>query len=325
MEAYDIVGGLSAISAFAAAACVVPAFAEALGGRGRSAAVAASGRARAGAAAWWLRHGVGWARPAARLLLRQRRVGALAGAAAVLLGERCFATTDEALVSVFVAVALAAGCAASLAAASPVCGLAVIACLVAGAAAAVHTAEDRRSAALRDAVPDALRSLGVCFAAGFTLMQTFQQAAREAKGPLRELFAHAAHLLETGAPASEALAVFRARSSVPELSFVAVALDVQHTAGGSLAHILDAAREAVEGELELKRALKVQTAQAKLSARVVSIMPFALIALFSLISSDFLAPFFGSALGLALLGLAVGMQAAGIALVRRMLDVEVGR
>ena len=47
-------------------------------------------------------------------------------------------------------------------------------------------------------------------------------------------------------------------------------------------------------------------------------------ALFSLVSNDFLTPFFESPLGLAVLGAALGMQAAGIAVVRRMLKVEVG-
>ncbi len=75
--------------------------------------------------------------------------------------------------------------------------------------------------------------------------------------------------------------------------------------------VLDAARDSVEGELSLRRALKVQTAQAKLSAQVVSVMPFALVAVFSLVSEDFLAPFFASASGWALLALALGMQAAG--------------
>ena len=73
--------------------------------------------------------------------------------------------------------------------------------------------------------------------------------------------------------------------------------------------------------MSLRRALKVQTAQAKLSAQVVSVMPFALVAVFSLVSEDFLAPFFASASGWALLALALGMQAAGVGMVRRVLAV----
>ena len=67
---------------------------------------------------------------------------------------------------------------------------------------------------------------------------------------------------------------------------MAVALDVPRPprAGGSMRPVLEAARETVEGELALRRALRVQTAQARLSARVVTVMPFALVAVFSLVS-----------------------------------------
>ena len=50
-------------------------------------------------------------------------------------------------------------------------------------------------------------------------------------------------------------------------------------------------------------------------------MPFALVAVFSLVREDFLAPFFASASGWALLALALGMQAAGVGMVRRVLAV----
>ena len=119
--------------------------------------------------------------------------------------------------------------------------------------------------------------------------------------------------------------MFRSGAQVPELAFVAVALDVQHQTGGSISQVLDAARDTVESELELERSLHVQTAQARLSARIVSVMPFVLVALFSLVSEGFLEPFFNSAAGVALLLVVLSMQAAGVLAVRRMLRVEVDR
>lgn len=80
------------------------------------------------------------------------------------------------------------------------------------------------------------------------------------------------------------------------------------------------ARESVESEIDLARSLKVQTAQAQLSARIVTAMPFVLIALFSLMSPGFLSPFFESMAGMALLAAALVMQVAGVVLVHRMLD-----
>lgn len=207
--------------------------------------------------------------------------------------------------------------------ASPFAGVAVAVLACAVAVARIHGWRDRQEEALREAVPDALHAMGSCFQAGFSLLQTFQQLAGEIKGPLGKRFAACAHLLETGHGSSEALGALRAGGKRSELAFVAVALDVQHQAGGSMRPVLEAACETVEGELALRRALRVQMAQARLSARVVTVMPFALVAVFSLVSKGFLDPFLQSPLGLGLLGLACAMEVAGVLAVRRMLNVEV--
>ena len=115
-------------------------------------------------------------------------------------------------------------------------------------------------------MPDALHAMGSCFQAGFSLLQTFQQLAGEIKGPLGKRFAACAHLLETGHGSSEALGALRAGGKRSELAFVAVALDVQHQAGGSMRPVLEAARETVEGELALRRAALWNEVEDRLSS-----------------------------------------------------------
>lgn len=271
--------------------------------------------------AWRLRHGVRFFLPVAEALVRRPAVRRYAFWAQMSLGQRGIETSLDALGSNVLAALAAVAAIGWLVVGSPVFGAAVAGCVLVALCAAVRSDEERREAALRDEIPDALRSLGVCFKAGLSLAQTLRQTASEMKGPLGSLFLSAALVLDAGGTASEALALFRQRTDVPELAFVAVALDVQHRSGGSLSAVLDAARESVESEIELARSLRVQTAQAQLSARIVTVMPFVLIALFSLLSPGFLSPFFESLAGMALLGAALLMQAAGVVIVHRMLDV----
>lgn len=180
-----------------------------------------------------------------------------------------------------------------------------------------HEAEEA-TARLRDEVPDALRSLTDSFRSGHSLLQTMQQASADLEGELGVVIGRVAHRLEAGESTGDALTGLREAHGVPELAFVAVALDVQHQSGGSIAPVLESARLSVESELELARTLRVQTAQAKLSASIVTIMPFVLVAFFSLASPGFLAPFFESALGVMMLIIALIMQAAGVLAVRRI-------
>ncbi len=268
--------------------------------------------------------GVGWAIPLARLACRISAPRRFAAAAARAFGQRFgVEPAAEAALSLVLALATVAGAGAGVVTLSPLAALAtfLLACIV--AAVRVGADGDAEREAMRAAVPDVLHSMGACFQAGFSLQQTFRHLAQETEGPLGARFGQAAGRLEAGQGVEGALQALMQDATVPELRFVAVALDVQHQSGGSLRPVLEAARDAVEGQLALRRSLRVQTAQARLSARVVTVMPFALIAALSVVSQGFLEPFFASAAGLVLLGVALAMQLAGVLAVRRMLEVEV--
>ncbi len=230
-------------------------------------------------------------------------------------------TTPTAALSVLLAAGAVVALLTLVLTCSFVAALAVTACLFAVAFALGAQGRDRQIAQVREEVPDVLELMSACFDSGFTLMQTFQQISCEIPGRLGALFGRSAHVLEIGGSADEALTLLRKEDSVDELSFVIAALDVQHRSGGSLKSVLARAARSVKDELALKRSLQVQTAQAKLSARIVTVMPFLLLAVFSLVSPDFLQPFFQSVLGVGLLVLALVMEAVGIFLVQRCLSV----
>ncbi len=283
-----------------------------------------SGVYQRGSWAWYLRNGVGAFRWVAQMLLRISAISTFVNEGVIACKMAHFDTTKMSLLSVFIAGLCVLGCIVGSMSASLVAALAVCACAIALCCAWLNSKRDARDEAIREALPEVLRSMEVCFQSGFTLLQTFRQIAQETTGTLHYLFDRAARRLEVGQSASEALAVFREDGVVSGLSFVSVALDVQHQAGGSVASVLESARNTLKDELDLRRSLRVQTAQAKLSARIVTVLPFVLIALFSLVSEGFLAPFFARPLGWVLLAIAFAMQAAGVIMVRRMLNVEVG-
>ncbi len=270
-----------------------------------------------------LRGGFKPLRPMARRVLEHvAYVNTTCESAVLMLDEQSIAFTKEAFLSLVMAASIMAFGAGWIISGSPVFGIAGMCIVFIGVRAYVGNKGDKRNAEMREHVPEALRSLSMSFRSGHTLPQTLSDSAEEVGGYLGHLFSVAADRLEMGATPSEALSVMRANPRVPELSFVAVALDVQHQSGGSIAPVLESATESVEGELKLMRSLRVQTAQAKLSASIVTVMPFVLVALFSLMSPDFLAPFFSSLLGMALLALALIMQLTGVLIVRRMLKVD---
>ena len=229
----------------------------------------------------------------------------------------------EAIISLLVAATVVISCFGVLLSSSIVCGIALGVCLWLSIGLWAGHRCDLEREQLREAIPEALQSMKACFQVGYTLIQTISEVRKSLSGPLGELFHEVEGVLKTGGNPEDALAVLKNKADEPELVFLATALEIQHKTGSSMQQVLEITRQSVSDEIELKRTLKTQTAQAKLSAQIVTIMPFALIGIFSLGSPGFLDPFFESTLGICLLLVALGMQLLGISLVRRLLKVEV--
>lgn len=260
--------------------------------------------------------------PMAAWLLKIPVVASLAEELSVMAQTKGWKATSLAVATSFLKVALGLFGIFTLLAGNLMAGLAAVACLCAAVVVGTQGAKDRSKEALRQEVPNALELMSACFSSGFTLLQTFQQVAMEIPGPLGKLFGRSASVLETGGTVAQSLDCLRKSDATTELGFVVAALEIQHESGGALNQVLATASKSVKSELALRRSLQVQTAQAKLSARIVTLLPFILVAIFSLVSPDFLKPFFSSLAGYGLLALALLMQALGIFLVQKALAVE---
>lgn len=178
-------------------------------------------------------------------------------------------------------------------------------------------------AQLHAQIPDALRSIGVCFASGLSLVQAFEQTARDTPDPLGSELKRTALDIAAGRSVEESLQALERRTSARSLQFVALALEVQHRVGGSLQDLLEGAAASVASTLELQRSLEVQTTQARLSARIVAVMPLCLLIILSLVSDGYFQSFFASSTGTMLFLLAAAMEAAGVVVIRRILSMEV--
>lgn len=255
------------------------------------------------------------------LLAKSRSLDDSMQSAVILFSESGIKIAKEALLSDLVLATLLAFVVGGIVTGSLTFGIAIGCVTFIGIVSFARNRFAKRNIAMREEIPEALRTLAMSFRSGHSLPQVLSDSSQECKGYLAYLFSVASDRIEMGATPEEALEVMRGNPRVPELSFVAVALDIQHQSGGRIALVLESAMDSIEGELKLARSLRVQTAQAKLSASIVTIMPFILIALFSLFSPDFLSPFFSSPLGMAVLAIALVMQLSGVLIVRRMLNV----
>lgn len=270
---------------------------------------------------YYVRNGIASFSKLAQVVTRSPLVLRALSDAAGLLRRRGWDATPESMASLCAAACCVASGVAVVAFKTLLSAILVPACLVLAASVAVSQGRAKEQELIRDQVPDALRCMEACLHAGLSLPQAFSEVAQESKQPLKESFVQVKRDIDLGFSVQDALERFHGNAGVEELGFVAMALDVQYVCGGSATPVLHAAQDSIARGLELRRSLRVQTAQARFSAQVVSVLPVFLLAVLSVVSPGFLSPFFADARGMALLVVAACMQVAGIVLVRRMLAI----
>lgn len=189
----------------------------------------------------------------------------------------------------------------------------------AAARAARGRSEERRR--VEEAMPEAFGALAMSLGSGRSLAQAMRFVGSHAEEPVRTEFMHVSFSIACGIPAAAALDEMLGRLSAPGLDLVALALKVSQRTGAPLAGLLEQASEMVGERIELKRRLDVKTSQARMSARMVAVMPIAMIGILALLSPDFQAGL-ASAPGAASVALALTLDALAWASIRKIMEVE---
>lgn len=195
-----------------------------------------------------------------------------------------------------------------------VLGLAGVAWVVAWGA----RSSKRRQRELADEMPGVFRTLSVALGSGQTLAQAISYLGAHEKGPAARGFRMASLRLRCGASAEEALDRLAEEVPAPGMDLLVTALTISQRTGSPLKDLFQHAARLVERQRELDRELSVKTAQVRMSARVVCLLPLLLVAILSLISPDFQEGI-ATPTGLACVAVAALMDASALAIMRRLM------
>jgi tight adherence protein B len=161
-------------------------------------------------------------------------------------------------------------------------------------------------------------SLTAALRAGLSLRQALELAARDTPPPLGPEVARCVADVALGAGWAEALERLRMRLPGEGLTLLAWALVVHGRTGGDLPSLCERLHELLNERRRLRAKLLAATAQGRLSAAVVMVVPLLLGASLQRLAPDYLTPLFHTTGGWALLLWAVAMNALGVILVWRL-------
>jgi tight adherence protein B len=120
---------------------------------------------------------------------------------------------------------------------------------------------------------DGVGALAAAVRSGASLTQAIRYAASEAEPPVREELGQLVTGLDTGVALDQALRSWAARHPTAQVELVVGALELHRRSGGDLPVVLDQVAATIRDRVSIAREVRSLTAQARLSAWILGLLP----------------------------------------------------
>ena len=222
------------------------------------------------------------------------------------------------LVAVLIVAVLAAAASGSI-----VIGVIVLIIAALVPPAVVFFLSDRRRAQFQEQLPDLLALLASTLRSGYSLMQGVEAAAQEVIEPTKRELQRVVTEARLGMPLEDALHNVSVRMASRDFEWAVMAIGIQRAVGGNLAELLDTVSDTMRARDRLRRDIKSLTAEGRVSAFVLGILPIAIGLVIYTLNSDYIQALFDRTLGLIMLGAAGVLMVVGFGWMYKIIDIEV--
>lgn len=184
-------------------------------------------------------------------------------------------------------------------------------------------AKHNRMIAIEQQLPDALDLMGRAMMAGHAFPSALQMVGDEMPDPIASEFRIVFDEINYGISAQEALTNLTTRVPSTDLNYFVIAVLIQRETGGNLAELLGNISALIRARLKLLGAVRVLSAEGRLSAWILTILPFALAFVLQLLNPKFLSVLWTDPTGQKMVGVAMCMMAVGIFAMSRIIKIRV--
>ena len=161
----------------------------------------------------------------------------------------------------------------------------------------IRSKQRKRISAFRDQLPDAIDMLVSAMKAGYSYQAAMKFIGEEVKEPLGPEFSRFYEEQRLGMEVRTALLALQGRIDSLDLKMFVTAVLIQRETGGNLSEVLTNIGTLMRERAALKADIETLTAESKLSARILSLLPVIVFVLVNLINRDFMAPMLASQTG----------------------------
>ncbi len=187
----------------------------------------------------------------------------------------------------------------------------------------VQRKRNQRLRSLELQLPEAADLISRSLRAGHALPSTLQMLADEMPNPIAAEFRIVSDEVNFGLSMSEALQRLANRVPLPDLQYLVIAVLIQREAGGNLSELMSKVSQLVRQRLKLMGDVRVMSAEGRLSAWILCLLPVGVSGMFALTSPDYLKRFLDDPAGPAMLGIAGVLMLLGVLWMRAIVQIRV--
>ena len=183
-------------------------------------------------------------------------------------------------------------------------------------------ARQRRLARIEQQLPEALDLMGRSMRAGHAFPTALKMVGDELRAPLGSEMRIVFDEVNFGVAMGDALGNLASRVPSTDLRYFVVAVLIQRESGGNLAELLGRISAIIRDRLTLLGEIRTLSAEGRMSAWILSMMPLAVALMMQLSSPDFLRLLYTDPGGRKMLTMALVMMGLGILVIRKVTRIR---
>jgi tight adherence protein B len=172
-------------------------------------------------------------------------------------------------------------------------------------------------------IPEALDLMGRALRAGHAFPTGVKMVADEMAEPIAKEFRQLFDETNFGIPQNEALMRLADRVPIDDLRYFVIAVMIQRESGGNLAELLDNIAAIVRARLKLLGEVRTLSAEGRLSAWILGMLPFCVAGVIQLVNPGFMDVLWTDPIGHRMVGGALSLMVLGVLVMRKIIRIRV--
>ena len=187
----------------------------------------------------------------------------------------------------------------------------------------VRTMWERRCTAFVDQMVDGMTLMANGVKAGLSVQLCMERVAENMPNPISQEFGLVLSQMRVGRGLGEALNELGTRIPKPDVQMFVTSVNILSETGGNMGETFQTITYTIRERQKIEKKIEAMTAQGLTQGVIITLVPFFLLGVFSIIDPTYVAPLFNTTLGLLALAMMLGLQIIGGLMIRKVVKIDV--